>query len=95
MDSKEQDDPYVIHGKNLIAEVDVTAHSQLLSFLLREGLSVESEPSENADTVRVHVSGAPEKAHDSVKKFRVQHPETPVHIVRSGGSGNAGGHHSG
>ncbi len=90
MDPKEQDDPYVIHGKNLIAEVDVTAHSELVSFLVHEGLSVESEPSEKADTVRVRISGAPEDAHDSVKKFQVQHPEAPVHVVRSGGSGDAG-----
>src|SRR5437763_612416 len=79
----EQDDPYVNHGKNLIAEVSVTAHSDLVSFFTHEGISVSSEHSVHADTVRLRISGSSEAVDDSLSRFVEQHPKASLHILEA------------
>lgn len=74
---------WVIHGKNLVAEVSATGHSQLVSFFAHEGLSVSSESAAHADVVRVHISGEPEKLGDCVKKFLEENPHVPLRVVET------------
>jgi hypothetical protein len=80
-DGDDDDGGYVIHGKNLIAEVSVTAHSDLVSFFTHEGLSVFSEQAPDDDAVRVRISGRPETVDDSMDKFLEQNPEVPLRIL--------------
>ena len=70
-------DDYVNHGKNLIAEVSVTAHSDLVSFLTHEGLIVSSEhgAQAEAETVTVHISGQAELVERSMTRFVEQNPQ--------------------
>ncbi|HEU5428680.1 MAG TPA: hypothetical protein VFU74_17500 [Actinocrinis sp.] len=77
----DDDGGYVVHGKNLIAEVGVTAHTFLVSFLTGEGLSVSSEQTEHEDAVRVRISGRPETVDDSVGRFVEQNPQVPLRIL--------------
>jgi hypothetical protein len=89
MTNDPEEDPggWVIRGKNLIAEVDVTAHSDLVSFFTHEGLSVSSEGETIAEMVRVHVSGEPERLRDSVHKFVEENPQVPLRVVETGTEG--------
>lgn len=77
----DDDGGYVIHGKNLIAEVSVTAHSDLVSFFTHEGLSVSSEQVVHEDAVRVRISGQPETLDESVGRFLEQNPQVPLRIL--------------
>lgn len=77
----DDDGGYVIHGKNLIAEVSVTDHSDLVTFFRHEGLSVSSEQIAHDDAVRVRISGRPETVDESVGKFLEQNPEVPLRIL--------------
>ena len=77
----DDDGGYVIHGKNLIAEVGVNAHSDLVSFLTNEGLSVSTEQVTHEDAVLVRISGRPETVDESVDKFLEQHPEVLLRIL--------------
>ncbi|HEU5355295.1 MAG TPA: hypothetical protein VFU65_12570 [Actinocrinis sp.] len=77
----DDDGGYVIHGKNLIAEVSVTAHSDLVTFFTHQGLSVSSEHIAHEDAVRVRISGRPETVDESVDRFLEQNPEVPLHIL--------------
>lgn len=78
-----KDDPYVIHDKNLIAEVSVTAHSDLVSFFTHDGLSVSSEHAVEADTVRIRVSGRPKAVEESISRFQEENPEVSLHILEA------------
>ena len=77
----DDDGGYVVHGKNLIAEVSVTGHSDLVSFFTHEGLSVSSEQIVHEDAVRVRISGQPETVDDCVGRFLEQNPQVPLRIL--------------
>lgn len=84
-DGRNEDDPWVIHGKNITAVVRVTAHSQVAAFFAGEGLAVQSEEGDLADMVRVRIGGEAEAVDDCVERFREQNPDVSLHIVESAG----------
>jgi cobalamin biosynthesis protein CbiD len=79
---EKEDDPYVIHGSNLVAEVSTTAHPDLVTFLEREGVSVSSEHGVTVDFVRIRISGHSAKTlNHAMTKLRDQNPQIRLRIV--------------
>jgi cobalamin biosynthesis protein CbiD len=79
---EDDDDPYVIHGTNLVAEVSTTAHPDLVTFLEREGVSVASEHGVRAEFVRIRISGHSAKTlNHALIKLRDENPQISLRIV--------------
>ena len=79
---EKDDDIWVIHGSNLVAEVSTTAHPDLVTFLEQEGVSVSSEHGVRADVVRIHISGHSEKTlNHALIKLRDENPQIRLRIV--------------